>query len=77
MPGCENKCQLHAPSVGILYPELEDRAYDLDWWQLCPDLALQVANSRELIKAIEAEASGPGAQGPVSGVRYSARVVPL
>ena len=43
MKGCAEQCQLYPLSVGTLNFELQDRAYDLDWWQLCPDLALQVA----------------------------------
>lgn len=26
-------------ATGYLQVPLQDRAYDLDWWQLCPDLA--------------------------------------
>jgi hypothetical protein len=39
--GCQNKCQAQA-AVGVMFHALEDRAWDLDWWQLCPDLAQTV-----------------------------------
>ena len=29
-------------SAGFMRVVLEDRAYSLDWWQLCPDLAHMV-----------------------------------
>lgn len=45
--GCANKCQLFPLSVGGLTLALEDRAYDLDWWQMCPGLALQLGLLRD------------------------------
>jgi hypothetical protein len=36
--GCANRCQVQS-FVGDMSLALEDRAWDLEWWQVCPNLA--------------------------------------
>jgi hypothetical protein len=42
--GCKHKCQVQ-DSVGSLLDVLPDRAWDLDWWQVCPYLAMRVQSA--------------------------------
>lgn len=65
--GCQNRCQLFPSSVGALFVPLEDRAFDLDWWQLCPDLAQRVGFYRE--SDLAANAPSPAYDDSVVGPR--------
>jgi hypothetical protein len=43
--GCTNQCQLSS-QVGHMLIALEDAAWDLDWWQVCPELAMRTWRAR-------------------------------
>jgi hypothetical protein len=64
VPGCANKCQVSS-YVGDMFLTLQDAAWDLDWWQVCPDLALR---TRQLLRILStyAEAPAPAPTGPGS-----------
>jgi hypothetical protein len=58
--GCSNQCQVSS-HVGNMLDALEDTAWDLDWWQVCPELALRTWRAQRI--ALESEAPAPAGVG--------------
>jgi hypothetical protein len=57
--GCTNKCQV--PShLGNMLLVLEDAAWDLDWWQVCPDLAQRTWQGLRVTEALAPIPAGTG-----------------
>lgn len=69
VPGCAQKCQVD-PTLGSLDSELNDRAFDTDWWQLCPQLARIVRNYKDIILDFTPTAPAPTSDSTDYGTEY-------
>jgi hypothetical protein len=63
--GCSSQCKVSS-QVGNMIVPLTDTAWDLDWWQVCPELALRTWRARR--SSLESQAPAPSGVVPLPPV---------